>query len=408
VVLHLPDGAPPQVVGASVINAGTVDRQYYTRTVAGQTPVPSPFVSTGLTVRQLIQGLSPGIDPAAVTFTDSPRPDGSWSTLQAADLGDPSPFASQLDPVVRVSNGAVQYIRPLYDNAADVNAPDELTGPEEGPLNIYVHTGPLLDVTVATAPSTDHVPLGTPVDFTATVAKPPVDSATLSYVWTFGDGTTSPAMTTGEVQHTFAAPGTYPVVASVMGAKDAAGTSAATTIVVVKPVRPGPQPPRPQPPKREPPRHHPRKHATHQHKAHQPPANHNPAKDGRRHGIGSPRHPSAHGRTRATIALPHLAVPVSPPTVSAGAVPTGRAPQLAATALHPASAPRLSLNTPLTSRTTGTLRAVADATRTVAPAAGAPGRWDLGLVLLYAGVATQLLVVGRSRSRRWLRLRRRT
>jgi PKD repeat protein len=409
VVLHLPGGAPPHVVGASVITGGRVHKQYYTRTAPGQTPVPSPFVGAGLTVRQLIQGSSPGLDPAAITFTDVPRPDGTASILHAAELGDPSPFAAHLDPVVRVSNGAIQYIRPLYDNDADVNAPDELTGPVDGPLDIYVHTGPLLSVTVATAPTALQVPLGAPAHFTATVTKPPAGTAPFSYVWTFGDGTTSAAMTTGEVQHAYTAPGTYPVVASVAGAQGAAGFSAATAIVVVKPV-----PPKPGPPKHHRPRHHPHKHATrtprshHPHRTHHAPGSQDPGKGGHRRGAGSSHHHGGHGHTRHSFVLPALALPTAPPTVRSGAVPTGRAPELAAAARPPASAPRQqTLDVPVTSRAPLTLRAAADSTTTAAPAEGAPGRWDLGLVLLYSCVAAQLLAAGRVRDRRWLGLRRR-
>jgi len=217
VVVHVRGGSSQQVSAAALCDEADVfNTQYSTRAAPGKRRTQSePFIAQGTSLRALLQGLAPAIDPAAVRFVAVVRGDGTWTTLSASDLGDPSDFSHGLLPVLQVNGDLINYFRPLYPGSRDVNAGDAVTTPAGGQLELDVHTGPLLNVSATV--NRDAVRPGQEVRYGASVADPPSSSQPLSYAWTFGDGATA---TGRRVSHAFSAPGSYDAQVTVTGADD--------------------------------------------------------------------------------------------------------------------------------------------------------------------------------------------
>jgi PKD domain len=184
-------------------------------------PVAHP---PALSLRRLV-ALAGG-SPDALSFVAIERPNGTLAILRRADLADPSPF-SDGPPIVWMDAGGTRYLRPLR-RPSDVNAADNLdiTGSD---LAVRVHQGPLLGVRARTDRRT--VPAGEAVNLTAEVTGAP-PGQTLSFDWTFGDGTGKPGQA---ARHRFRTPGVYEAVVTVNGADDSGGSSAPLRIRVGEP-----------------------------------------------------------------------------------------------------------------------------------------------------------------------------
>jgi hypothetical protein len=222
VVVHLPDRSIHTVSASTLCDESDVfDTQYVTRAVPGRAhDQMSPYVAQGTSIRALLDDLSPSVDPSSVSFVAIPRADGTWTTLDRADIGDPSDFAGNLLPVLVANGNLMNYYRPLYPDRDDVNAPDAVTSPTNGTIEVDVHSGSLLSVSADASRSATR--RGQPVRFAAHVSNPPPSSQPLSYSWTFGDGATATGPT---VTHAFSSDGTYDAQVTVTGSDDSGGVS---------------------------------------------------------------------------------------------------------------------------------------------------------------------------------------
>jgi hypothetical protein len=219
-VVHLPDGSV-QTVSASALcdEADVFDTQYFTRG-SDHKVHQSPYIATGTSIHTLLEDLAPAVDPSSVGFVDIQRADATWTTLDPADLADPSDFADDLLPVLVVNGDLIDYYRPLYPDPDDVNAEDAVVSPANGAIDVDVHSGSLLTVNADANRST--AAPGRIVRFDARVSDPPASSQPLSYAWTFGDGATA---TGADVTHAFTTNGTYDAQVTVTGNDDSGGVS---------------------------------------------------------------------------------------------------------------------------------------------------------------------------------------
>ena len=238
------DANPVVVTLADLANwTDVTDTQYFTRATSGGMATSEPFVAQGVSIRHLLQQL--GVAPSSVTYTSIVGRTSYRSLLSAQthDFDDPTspdfPFQDGLLPVLWPigSDDAIGYLRPLRSDT-DVNGPDFLETYSEGELELTVHTsGTVLTPTITAQPRS--VRAGSAVAFTAAVEDPDA-TETLSYTWSFGDGSGGQdAQTT----HRYTTPGTYFAYVEVDGAHGSSGQSASVKITVL----PGPStsPPRP-------------------------------------------------------------------------------------------------------------------------------------------------------------------
>ena len=177
---------------------------------ASSTPVGRRWV----TLRALVEALGADApDPDAVTFTEVVGPDGVSHPLARGSLGQGAGagFDGDLMPAVGLDDGRLSYVRPLR-GAQDANLSADpnragylLLG--GGTLEVVLHrSGRLLDVD-----ATDDPGKAGQVGFTATVSGDQPPGAIVT--WDFGDDS-DPARG-AEVQHTYAANGSYRVLAQV-------------------------------------------------------------------------------------------------------------------------------------------------------------------------------------------------
>jgi len=190
------------------------DVQYpETATVAG------PYVALGLSENALLADLL-GSSASGVTFTELTRPyDGSHSLLQASagDLSAPSSFVGGLLPVFYVDGPQILYARPIRSSSDNAAADDEIESAQGGPLDLYVHTGPLLTVTASADPMTAKVGQSITLD-----ASSSGDSVTPTYTWRLFPSDQKIGVG-ARITHAFAVAGTYEVLLSAQGADDSGG-----------------------------------------------------------------------------------------------------------------------------------------------------------------------------------------
>jgi hypothetical protein len=166
-------------------------------------------------------------------FLRTDRADGTWATLSADDVGDPSPFQDGRKPLVFLDSARTRFFRPVR-NGSDENARDNLATQSGEPLEIWVQSGAPLRVT-ATA-SRGEAAKGEPVSFSATVSGERGGEA-VSVRWRFDDGTTAQGAT---AQHAYDADGVYGVVAVAQGDQDSGGASDVLRVRVGSPQSGGP------------------------------------------------------------------------------------------------------------------------------------------------------------------------
>jgi hypothetical protein len=351
-------------------------------------------VSNALSVHGLLA--ASGVDVGdSQLHTAVLRNDGTWATLTTPELQDPAAsgtFVSSQVPAVYSSGNSVGYVRPLtsFDDAneQDIFTPNN----QSDPLDVYVFTGPTLSVT-AKASKHNHVTVGTPVRFTATVTGSSNPSS-LQYAWSFSDGH---AASTASLSHAFAASGTYSVLLKVTGANDGSGGISDPLIINVGKTSKTPSPPPSQPPSTHSPS------PTHSATPPLPPPPHGSPP--------TPHHPkSGSGAGGAHPTLPglgnlHLG---SSFASRLGARLSGQQPLVA-----DGGAGQLPIvdGQLITSGQQLSLSAAASESSTVSDSALAATAestsWSAGAIPLYVGGVLLLLGVGVARERGWLTLRRR-
>jgi hypothetical protein len=382
---------------------------YHTRAVAGEKEGGCHNVSDALSIHTLLADTPDQNSPGHTlgddaTFTQTVRPgDGSRSQLTHDELAGSaqSPFEDSLLPVVHTlvdAGGPVEYVRPLLNNDdQDVNANDIFsTANANDALSIYVFTGQMLTVSVTA--NHPHVKVGKPVTFTGTATTAStgdtVPPGSLTYSWTFGDGTTA-TTTTKRVTHTYP-PGdaTYFAQLSASGKTDGSGGSSHPLQITVG--NPG---------------------------THTPPPTQSPKPGPVTSKTPSPS-PSPGPVTSQT---PHPGTDPSPsPSPGAGTKPpklpgfgklpaslaarlkemlSGQPPQVAngTAGLPTVSGQLVGAGTPLSV----SQAASAASTLGSVPADDKTTRWSPGVVPIYIAVVLLLLAVGIGRERGWRRPRRR-
>jgi hypothetical protein len=262
---------------------------------------------------------------------------------------------------------------------------------QSSPLNIYVFTGPTLNVTTTASPR-HHVKVGQAVSFGGTVGGSS-DPSSLQYSWSFGDGHGASTLGTS---HAFTAPGSYPVLLKVIGAGDnSGGISEPLTVNVGAASTPSPSPggvthtPSP----------------THSQAATPPPNSRSQP---------TPGPGSAHGRRHAKIPglgrLGQLGQLALGPSIATrlGARLSGQQPLLAGgggAQLAYVSGQLVGAGQPVSlSQAASESSIVSDS---AVSAAAESTSWSPGVVPIYVGAVLLLLGVGIARERGWLTLRRR-
>ena len=177
-----------------------------------------PVTHTGVSVWRLIQ-LAGGA-PSQVDELRVQRLDGSWVTLNAADIAGTS--FPEGPALVWEDGGAFNFFRPVR-NGTDQNAQD---GIQASSLVFVAHAGPLLTVTATVDPQRTKV--GEPVQFAASVTGQEVGE-TLGYSWVFDDGRKGSG---ASIVHRFGKAGTFQVIVTVTGDLGSGG-SAEPVIVTV-------------------------------------------------------------------------------------------------------------------------------------------------------------------------------
>jgi hypothetical protein len=188
----------------------------YPERATSQSPSSNP-VSNAISINRLLTIAQ--VNPATVSFTYIVRPsNGTWSTLSTADLtAQPTTFESGLKPIVWINGGETDYLRPLR-GPTDTNADDLISDQSGTPVDLYVSSGPLLEVTASATPTKVHIKQ--PVSFAARVAGLTPHDGNLIYKWTFQDGLTATGST---VTHSFGFTGTFAVIVTVQGSGDDSG-----------------------------------------------------------------------------------------------------------------------------------------------------------------------------------------
>jgi PKD domain len=213
-------------------NSDIPDGTNYPEQATNQSPNYNP-VSNAISVSHLLT--LAGVTPSNVDHTAITRSNGTSSTLDNADLVDPSSsFQGGLSPIFWINGSETQYLRPLR-GPTDTNGDDAIVASGGDALDIYVYSGPLLDVIANATPTS--ATIGKSVTFTARVSNPSAADGTLTYKWNFDDGSSAAGAT---VTHRFSAIGSYDAVASVQGAgNDSGGTSPPVSVLVGSPPKGG-------------------------------------------------------------------------------------------------------------------------------------------------------------------------
>ncbi len=221
VTVSLPGGAGERFVAARDI-AAAADvpvTEYVLRSAGGQ---EESVFQTGTRLASVLA--LAGVDPAAVSFLELTRPDGSSLALPRDAIDPPVGLA----PLVWVDKGVVGFIRPSA-GPGDANERDSFSISGGAALNVVARTGAQL--TVSAEGGRRRVRAGGAVVFSgeATGAAP---GEQLTYEWRFGDGTTAAGT---RVRHVFDEAGGFDVVLRVTGDGDSGGTSDPVSVQVGEP-----------------------------------------------------------------------------------------------------------------------------------------------------------------------------
>jgi hypothetical protein len=197
---------------------------------------PGQYVVTGLSVNAVMQNLLtpqvlsqvtfaevtvPGSDSGSSFLTAGPSP----SNLSAPSnyLGPPTPG---LLPVFFVNGTFVDYERPLL-NDSDNAISDDTQSVQNGPIDLSIHTGPLLTVTAHASISAPKVAkIGQPISFTASSQG---DTVVPTFTWTINGVVVSHQQ---DFIHKFFQHENYEVQVSAAGSDDSAGQSAPVWVTV--------------------------------------------------------------------------------------------------------------------------------------------------------------------------------
>ena len=221
VTVRLPGGAGERFVAAEDI-AAAADvpvTEYVLRSSSGQ---EESVFQTGTRLASVLA--LAGLDPAAVSFLELSRPDGSSLAL-ARDAIDP---ASGLAPLVWVDTGVIGFIRPSA-GPGDANERDSFSLSGGKPLSVVARTGAQL--TVSAEGTRRRLSAGGAVVFSGEATGAPPGEQ-LTYEWRFGDGTTAIGT---RVRHVFDETGRFDVVLRVTGDGDSGGTSDPVSVQVGEP-----------------------------------------------------------------------------------------------------------------------------------------------------------------------------
>ena len=221
VTVRLPGGAGERFVAAEDI-AAAADvpvTEYVLRSSSGQ---EESVFQTGTRLASVLA--LAGLDPAAVSFLELSRPDGSSLALPR-DAIDP---ASGLPPLVWVDTGVIGFIRPSA-GPGDANERDSFSLSGGKPLSVVARTGAQL--TVSAEGTRRRLSAGGAVVFSGEATGAPPGEQ-LTYEWRFGDGTTAVGT---RVRHVFDETGRFDVVLRVTGDGDSGGTSDPVSVQVGEP-----------------------------------------------------------------------------------------------------------------------------------------------------------------------------
>ncbi|HUW84191.1 MAG TPA: PKD domain-containing protein [Phycisphaerae bacterium] len=168
-------------------------------------------------VAEALDGRNPPFDSILWDFGDGSEGMGTRTVHEYAEEG---------EQLVRVEG--FDCIFTTLEGDAETGTRTE----EVAPLLAFLIKVKRLKVTIEAEPGQGHAPLAT--QFTGQVGLPCGHSAA-GYHWNFGDGATASGSLT--VQHTFAAPNSYPITLTVVTTRDWA-YEGATTVEVAQPNRP--------------------------------------------------------------------------------------------------------------------------------------------------------------------------
>jgi PKD domain len=166
-----------------------------------------------------------GLDPAAVSFLEIERPDGSVLSMPREAI-DPATGASP--PLVWVDGDTIGFIRPSAGRG-DPNERDSFSVSGGRPLRVTARTGANLSVEASAGRM--RIEAGEAVTFSGE-ATGGAAGERLAFEWRFGDGSIAAGP---RARHVFRRAGTYPVVLRVTGDRDAGGTSEPLSIQVGEP-----------------------------------------------------------------------------------------------------------------------------------------------------------------------------
>ena len=217
VLVRLGDTAEEERLSAGQVlaSADVRSRSYELRTGAGS---GRRLKLTGMSIRALLERA--GIDPGGVERVKIFRANGSLIALTAQDVVAP-PFAD--GPALVYSDGAnVGFLRPVRPSGGP-NVQDHVK-PVPG-VDIEVIVDGNRDLTVKANASPRRAEVGETITFTASVDDPPA-GATLTYIWTFADGTTR-TTSTRTVRHAYRQPD--PSALTMVEVEGAGGPECAST-----------------------------------------------------------------------------------------------------------------------------------------------------------------------------------
>jgi hypothetical protein len=197
---------------------------------------PGSYVVTGLSVNAVMQSLLTPQVLSTVTFAEVtvPGPGGTSSFLiggqPPSNLSAPSDYLGPptpgLLPVFFVNGTVVDYERPLL-NDNDSAFTDDTQSLQNGPIDLSIHSGPLLAVTAHASISESKVAkIGQPITFTASSKG---DSVPPTFTWTVDGVVVSHQQ---DFAHKFPAKSIYQIQVSAAGPDDSAGQSAPLFITV--------------------------------------------------------------------------------------------------------------------------------------------------------------------------------
>jgi hypothetical protein len=197
---------------------------------------PGQYVVTGLSVNAVMHNLLTPQVLSQVTFAEVtvPGTEGSSSFLTGGQapsnlsapsnyLGPPTPG---LLPVFFVNGTVVDYERPLL-NENDSAFADDTQSLQNGPIDLSIHTGPLLTVTAHASISASKVAkIGQPITFTSSSQG---DTVMPTFTWTINGDVVSHQQ---DFTHKFTGVGSYEIQVSAAGSDDSAGQSAPLFVTV--------------------------------------------------------------------------------------------------------------------------------------------------------------------------------